>query len=159
MAKSMKKRVGRPKKPLAMHLINGTYRADRHGPLAAAKTRAAVVAELDAAAAKTARQTAVTTIPDVRDGAWLKAEVVAGWRVEDVAGLLALDAAVVALDRIRTIDGYLDAAIPAVVSGQMHSRILDALTKTRTAAVAELDAALTRLDLEGVIASAYGVAS
>jgi hypothetical protein len=82
-----------------------------------------------------------------------------GWKVEDPAGLLALDAAVVALDRVRMIDGHLAAVIPAVVTGQMHSRILDALTKTRTAAVAELDAALGRLDLESVAASARGIAS
>jgi hypothetical protein len=80
--------------------------------------------------------------------------------VDDPAGLLALDAAVVALDRVRMLDGHIDAVIPAVVEGQTHSRILDALTKTRTAAVAELDAALRQLDLEGVDAAlARAVAS
>jgi hypothetical protein len=75
------------------------------------------------------------------------------WNVDDVVGATILAETGAALDRAQRLAVLMDGAAPGVASGQVSARILDALTKAHSAAMAIFTDGVDRLDLEKTIAA------
>jgi hypothetical protein len=141
----MKRPRGRPRLPVEWHLLRGTYRRDRHGPL-------------PAVAGETRNRPVTGFVPA---GAWTGQTLIEAlskaWQLDDPMARVELEAAAVAYDRGRTLDALLDGSdglIAKASTGAISARVLEVITKARTSAAAELRLALDRLDLEPALVKA-----
>ena len=153
----MAKKRGRPPLPVSLHILNGTFRPDRHGP------RPDKVAH-----GQEVRVPAPTcTAAEVQlDGAALMAAIRRDWQVDDQVGLTYLRAAGSSQDRRQALAALLDGPeglLARLAKGEtgLSAKAVEVILKAERQASEDLSIALDRLHLDDVkpVASGQRVAS
>jgi len=142
----LKKKRGRPRKPVELHLLQGTFRPDRHGPRpkpAAASDGGAVAAPLCSL-----ERPALTA-----EAERFAERIAAEWSVDDPVAVAYLRAAQAALARWQALEALLDGpggllATFAAGTAKMSAKGLDSLLRAQRQAAEQFGEAVDRLDLD-----------
>ena len=140
------RRRGRPRLPIEVHLLRGTFRRDRHGERPKSSAMPFRAPNVPAAA-----------VVPTSTGAELVEAIRGTWQVNDPVAEEHLRTIAIAADRRRAIDLALDGeggALRQMATGQLSATAVATLLKAQQQSIDQLSAAFTALDLEPASASA-----